>query len=176
MRKSVFGVVRSQEQAQRLVNDLLNNGFQRDGISVLVSDTEGVVRKDVVEKHTKAAEGAASGGVTGGIIGGLIGLLAGIGSIAIPGLGMFVAAGPILGALSGSGVGGGIGLLLGSLIGLGVPEYEAKHYEERLKAGNALISVHCENDRDEKKAKELFEKAHAEDITCVAEDYAAFSR
>lgn len=173
MKKSVFGVVKNQEQAQILVNDLLNKGFSRESISVLVSDVDGVVAKDVVEKHTKAAEGAASGGVTGGIIGGLLGLLAGIGSIAVPGLGMFAAAGPILGALSGSGVGGGLGLIIGSLIGLGIPEYEAKHFEEKLKAGNALISVHCD-EHDERKAKDCFERAHAEDVTCVTEELASF--
>ena len=121
------------------------------------------------EKHSKAPEGGATGAATGGILGGSLGLLAGIGALAIPGLGPFIAAGPIMAALSGSAVGGSLGLLIGSLIGLGIPEYEAKKYEAGLKEGNILISVHTENDEEIKSANEILKKEGAKDISSSRE-------
>lgn len=121
------------------------------------------------EKHTKAPEGAATGALTGGIIGGSLGLLAGIGALAIPGLGPLIAAGPIVAALTGSGVGGALGLLVGALIGLGIPEYEAKKYESSIKSGGVLICVHVEDNRQVKKVKEIFEREGARDISASQE-------
>lgn len=121
------------------------------------------------EKHTKAPEGAATGGVVGGVIGGSLGLLAGIGAIAIPGIGPFIAAGPIMAALGGSGVGGSLGLLVGALVGLGIPEYEAKKYESSLRKGLVLICVHVENSQQEDRAKKIFEEEGAKDISSASE-------
>ena len=121
------------------------------------------------EKHTKAPEGGVTGATTGGILGGSLGLLAGIGALAIPGLGPFIAAGPIMGALSGSAVGGSLGLLIGALIGSGIPEYEAKKYETGLKAGNILISVHTDTDEEIKQANDIFKKEGAKDISSSSE-------
>jgi len=125
--------------------------------------------KLTTEKHTKAPEGASVGGLTGGILGGSLGLLAGIGALAIPGLGPFIAAGPLMAALSGSGLGGGLGLLIGALVGSGIPEFEAKKYEEGLKQGNTLISVHCENDEELNKAKDIMKQEGATDISASRE-------
>lgn len=122
------------------------------------------------EKHSKAPEGAATGAAAGGLIGGTLGLLVGIGSLAIPGMGPFIAAGPIMAAIAGSAVGGSVGLLTGALVGLGIPEYEAVHYAETLKSGsNILISVHTENAEQIDKAKEVFERNGAEDIAYTRE-------
>lgn len=121
------------------------------------------------EKHTKAPEGATTGATAGGILGGSLGLLAGIGALAIPGLGPFIAAGPIMAALGGSAVGGSLGLLIGALVGSGIPEFEAKKYEAGLKAGNILISVHADNDEEIKRAKDIMKKEGAKDITTSSE-------
>lgn len=121
------------------------------------------------EKHTKAPEGGALGGAVGGVLGGTLGLLTGIGALAIPGLGPFIAAGPLLAALSGSGIGGGIGLLVGALVGAGIPEYEAKQYESGLKAGNILISVHTESSEEINRANEIMKKEGAKDISTSRE-------
>lgn len=185
MKKVIFALVNSEEHAQRIVDKLQQAGFETDEISFLMSDKEGKYelrqegdlevyenktfpkgKKGTLghEKHTKAPEGSVTGGVTGGIIGGSIGLLAGIGSLAIPGLGMFIAAGPIVAALSGSAVGGAVGLLVGALIGLGIPEYEAKKYENMLKKGHVLVCVHTENSNQLEKAKEILQKEGATDI------------
>ncbi|MBA2727234.1 MAG: hypothetical protein H0U49_03565 [Parachlamydiaceae bacterium] len=121
------------------------------------------------EKHTKAPEGGVTGATTGGILGGSLGLLAGIGALAIPGLGPFIAAGPIMAALSGSAVGGSVGLLLGALIGSGIPEYEAEKYESGLKQGNILISVHTDSDEEITRASEIMKKEGAKDISSTSE-------
>jgi len=165
--KAVFGIC-NELQAERVLNDLKTAGFSSMDISVLVPDTAGT-RDLGHEQHTKAPEGAATGGSTGGILGGALGWLAGIGALAIPGLGPFIAAGPIMAALSGAAVGGAVGGATGALIGMGIPEYEARRYEGKLREGNILISVHTE-DRDERKlAREIFERAGAQDVSATAE-------
>ncbi len=141
---SAFGIYASREMAENAVDRMLAAGFRNEDISVLLQDNVGT--KDFAhEKHTKAPEGTATGVVAGGIIGGTIGLLAGIGVLAIPGLGPLIAAGPIIAALSGIGSGGVLGGIIGALVGMGIPEYEAKRYEGRIKEGGILLSVHCDN-------------------------------
>jgi hypothetical protein len=126
--------------------------------------------KDIgTEKATKAPEGTTAGGITGGVIGGTLGLLAGIGMLAIPGLGPFIAAGPIVAGLAGLGVGGAVGGIVGALVGMGIPEYEAKRYEGRLQKGAILLSVHCETSEAIKRAKEIFERTGADDISSTGE-------
>jgi hypothetical protein len=114
-------------------------------------------------------EGASIGASTGGAVGGTIGLLAGIGALAIPGLGPFIAAGPIMAALSGGAIGAGVGGLTGALVGLGIPEYEAKRYEGKVKEGGILISVHSENSDETNRAKDIFKEAGAHDISSTGE-------
>jgi hypothetical protein len=154
-KSSVICIVRSESQAINIVNQLRAAGFSSNDISALLPDRAGS-RDFAHEQHTKAPEGAATGGVTGGVVGGALGWLAGIGALAIPGVGPFIAAGPIMAALGGAAVGGAVGGITGALIGLGIPEYEAKRYEGKVKDGNILVSVHTE-DRDEiSRAKEIF--------------------
>lgn len=178
--KAIFGMVSSDADAHRIVNRLLAAGFSNTDISIVYPDRdqkgaryiEGsrIPKKDLaIEKHSKAPEGGVTGAVTGGIVGGSLGLLAGIGALAIPGLGPFIAAGPIMGALSGSAVGGSVGLLLGALIGYGIPEYEAKKYETGLREGKILISVHAETDQGIKRAHEILKKEGATDISVSQE-------
>src|SRR6185369_9949029 len=164
MSKSVFGIATKHGQAERIVEQLQAEGFAASEISVLMPDTGGT--RDVGHvKATKAPEGATTGAATGGVTGGVIGLLAGIGALAIPGVGPLIAAGPIMAALSGAAIGGATGGVVGGLIGLGIPEIEAKRYEEKLKAGNYLIAVHTRDGDEEDRAKEIFKDARAEDIT-----------
>src|SRR5580693_2883422 len=140
---AVFGIYHNGNQAERIVDRLLAAGFSNDAISVLLPDSQG--SKDFAhEKNTKAPEGAAAGVTTGGAIGGTLGLLAGVGLLAIPGLGPFIAAGPIMAGLAGLGVGGAVGGVTGALIGMGIPEFEAKRYEGQLQRGGILLSVHCD--------------------------------
>ena len=166
-KKSVFGIAKTQGQAEQIVDRLQSSGFAASEISVLMPDTAGTHDMGHV-KATKAPEGATTGATTGGIAGGVLGLLAGIGALAIPGVGPFIAAGPIMGALSGLGIGAATGGLVGGLVGLGIPEIEAKHYEEKLKAGNYLIAVHARTDDEEERAEDIFEKAGAEDVTTTS--------
>jgi len=168
MAKAVFCIARTYPQAETIVDNLKLSGFLNNQISVLLPDNEGT-RDFAHEKHTKAPEGAATGAGTGGVLGGVLGWLAGIGSLAIPGIGPFVAAGPIMAALGGAAVGATVGGLTGALVGLGIPEYEAKQYEGKLRQGNILISVHSENSTEADKAKKIFEKAGAEDIASASE-------
>jgi hypothetical protein len=168
MSKAVFCIAQNIDQTESIVNNLKDAGFSNNDISVLLPDKSST--KDFAyEKHTKAPEGAAIGGTVGLGAGAVLGLLAGIGSLAIPGVGAFIAAGPIMGALSGAAVGAATGGLTGALIGLGIPEYEAKRYEGKIKGGSALISVHTESSEAIDKAKEIFEQAHAEDISSTGE-------
>jgi hypothetical protein len=161
---SVFGIVKSHSQAEQIVDRLQSSGFPASEISVLLPDNEG--KHDIGHvKATKAPEGATTGAATGGATGGVLGLLAGIGALAIPGIGPFIAAGPIMAALSGAAIGAGTGGLVGGLIGMGIPEIEAKRYEGKLKSGNYLIAVHAEDGDQKDRAKEIFKNAGAEDIS-----------
>jgi hypothetical protein len=168
MSKAVFCIAKTQTQAEAIVDQLKMAGFSYDDISVLFPDKQG--SKDFAhEHHTKAPEGAAAGAGAGGVVGGTLGLLAGIGSLAIPGVGPFIAAGPIMAALSGAAVGAAVGGLTGALIGLGIPEYEAKRYEGKIRKGNILISVHTEDSNEASRVKEIFEQNNAEDISSTKE-------
>jgi hypothetical protein len=169
---AAFGIFKSRLQAERAVDALMAAGFRSDDISVLAPDQE-TTRQFATEKNTKAPEAAATGAVAGGAIGGTLGLLAGIGALAIPGLGPFIAAGPIMGALSGLGVGAAAGGLVGALVGMGLPEYEAKRYEGRVKDGGILMSVHCDDSDWVGRAKELLERSGAEDISSAGEKTAS---
>jgi hypothetical protein len=167
--KSVFCLTADEGQACRIVDDLRAAGFSNDDISVLLPDKAGT-RDFALEKGTKAPEGAITGAGTGGVVGGALGWLAGIGALAIPGLGPFIAAGPIMAALSGAAVGATAGGLVGALIGIGIPEYEAKRYEGKLREGRILMSVHSETSEQTKTAKEIFERDGAEDIASAGEE------
>jgi hypothetical protein len=164
MSKSVFGIATTHGQAERIVQQLQGQGFTTSEISVLMPDTGGT--RDVGHvKATKAPEGATTGAATGGVVG----LLAGIGALAIPGVGPFIAAGPIMAALSGAAVGAATGGVVGGLIGLGIPEIEAKRYDEKLRKGNYLIAVHTDESEDVDRAKDIFKTVGAEDISTVSE-------
>lgn len=184
MTKSAFCLAKNEDHARRIVDRLQSTGLKREEISLIYPDKNNrFPKRDVpkgetkdelpgtrkVEKHTKAPEGATTGALTGGILGGSLGLLAGIGALAIPGLGPVIAAGPIMAALSGSAVGGSLGLLIGALVGSGIPEYEAKKYESGLKAGQILISVHPALDRDAEKAVEAMKQENASEISTSSE-------
>lgn len=165
---AVFGIYSSVPQAERAVDTLIQAGFSNAAVSVLMPDKQGT--KDFAhEKHTKAPEGATTGAATGGVIGGTLGLLAGIGALAIPGIGPFIAAGPIMGALAGLGVGGTVGGLVGALVGMGIPEYEAKRYEGRVKEGGILMSVDCATSAQVASAKDILQKTGADDIASTGE-------
>lgn len=167
-KKSVFCIATSREQANRIVDQLRSASFSNNDISVLFPDKD-TTRDFAHEKNTKAPEGAAAGAGTGGVIGGAIGWIAGIGALAIPGVGPFIAAGPIMAALGGAAIGAAAGGIAGGLIGLGIPELEAKRYEGKVKAGNLLISVHTENSEEISRAKDIFTRAGAEDICTTGE-------
>ncbi len=170
-KKSVFCIATSRYQAERIVDRLKSAGFSNNDVSVLFPDKE-TTRDFAHEKNTKAPEGAVAGASTGGVLGGALGWLAGIGALAIPGVGPFIAAGPVIAALSGVAVGAAVGGIAGALIGLGIPELEAKRYEGKVKAGNILLSVHTENSNELKSAKEIFEQEGAEDVCTSGESSA----
>jgi hypothetical protein len=167
-KKSVFCIATSRDQADQIVDQLRNAKFSNNDISVLFPD-KSTTRDFAHERHTKAPEGAATGAGTGGVIGGALGWIAGIGALAIPGVGPFIAAGPIMAALSGAAVGAAVGGIAGGLIGLGIPELEAKRYEGKVNAGNLLISVHAENAAGIKRAEHIFTQAGAQDICTTGE-------
>ncbi|HUP81691.1 MAG TPA: hypothetical protein VM260_24275 [Pirellula sp.] len=168
MANAVFCTVKTSIQAQAIVDRLKAAGFTANDISVLMPNKEST--KDfAVDNQTKSPEGAVTGVSTGALLGGGLGWLAGIGALAIPGVGPLIAAGPIMAALTGAAVGGTVGGVTGALIGLGIPEYEAKRYEGKLKGGHCLVSVHSEDSRETEKAKRIFEAASAEDISTSAE-------
>jgi hypothetical protein len=167
-KKAVFGIVKSHEQAERVVDALNRAGVMNQDISVLFPDREGT-RDFAHEKNTKAPEGAVAGAGTGGVAGGTLGLLAGIGALAIPGLGPLIAAGPLLAALSGAAVGAAVGGITGALIGMGIPELEAKQYEGKIRDGNILISVHTEDGKEVDRAKDVFKRLQVSDISSSAE-------
>ena len=167
--KAVLGLVGNQAQAEAIIADLRDAAFPNDDISVLFPDKKGT-RDFAHEQNTKAPEGAVFGASAGGAVGGTLGLLVGIGALAIPGLGPFIAAGPILAALSGIAAGAAVGGVAGGLVGLGIPEIEAKQYEGKIKGGNILISAHTEDDAARKTAKGIFERHGATDIVTVGEE------
>src|SRR5580700_8113950 len=167
-KKSVFGIYNSREAVERAVDTFLKSGFTTSDISVLLPENLGG-KPIATHKDSKAPEGATAGGAGGAVVGGTLGLLAGIGALAIPGLGPFIAAGPIMAALAGMGVGGAVGGFAGALIGMGIPEYEAKRYEGRVKDGGVLLSVHCDTSDEISRAKDLLKVTGAEDIASSGE-------
>ena len=168
MSKSVFGIATTQGQAETIVTRLQSQGFAASEISVLLPDTSGTGDFGHV-KSTKASEGVTAGATSGGLAGGALGLLAGIGALAIPGVGPFIAAGPIMAALSGIGAGGVVGGVVGALVGSGIPEYEAKFYEARLRDGNILLAVHTENADIRRMIVDTFKRMGVRDVTTHTE-------
>ena len=172
---AVYGLYRDRESVDNAVSALRSAGFRNTDISVLMQDNIGT--KDfAAEKDTKAPEGTTAGAATGGVAGGALGWLAGIGALAIPGLGPFIAAGPIMGALAGVGAGGALGGMIGALVGMGIPEYEAKRYEGRIKEGSILLSVHSDNSEWTKRAKDVLNSTGAEDVSSAGEASADYAK
>ena len=165
--KSLYSIATSEAQAVRIVDNLTAAGFSTNDISVLFPD-KGTTHEFSHEKNTKAPEGAVTGAATGGVLGGTLGLLAGIGALAIPGVGPLIAAGPLMAALSGAAAGATVGGIAGGLIGMGIPEIEAKRYENRVNEGNILISVHAVDGDEVDRAKEIMKDAGAEDISSTS--------
>jgi hypothetical protein len=165
---SVFGIYGSRQSVESAVDTFLTSGFATTDVSVLLPENLGS-KPIATHKETKAPEGATAGGGAGAVIGGTLGLLAGIGALAIPGVGPFIAAGPIMAALAGLGVGGAVGGFAGALIGMGIPEYEAKRYEGRIQKGGILLSVHCDTSDQVKRGKEIMKNTGAEDISSTGE-------
>lgn len=165
---AVFGIYTDRSSVDRAVEAFKTAGFSNNDVSALFPENKGT-KEFAHEKNTKAPEGAATGAGTGAVLGGGLGWLAGIGALAIPGLGPFIAAGPIMAALAGAGVGGAVGGLTGALVGMGIPEYEAKRYEGRVKDGGILISVHSDSSDETKRAKEILQQTGAQDISSTGE-------
>ena len=171
---AVFGIYHTREAAEEAVDALRRVGFRNTDISALFPDNAG--SKDFAhEKSTKAPEGATTGAASGAVAGGVLGWLAGIGFLAIPGIGPFIAAGPIMAALAGAGALGTVGGIVGALVGMGIPEYEAIRYEGRMKHGGILLSVHCDNHDWAKRGAETLERSGAEDISSTHEAHADFA-
>jgi len=172
---AVFGIYPDRESVEAAVTQLQEAGFRNTDISVLVAHNVG--SKDFgVEKHTKAPEGTAAGATTGFVVGGVLGWLAGAGTLAVPGIGPLLAAGPIMAALAGAGAGGVVGALAGAMVGMGVPEYEARRYEGRIRRGGILLSVHADDAAWSSKAKQLLERTGARDISSTGEAKADFAK
>ncbi len=165
--KSVYAIAISEGQTLQIVDSLSKAGFMSNDISALFADKD-TTHQFAHEANTKAPEGAVAGATAGGVIGGTLGLLAGIGALAIPGVGPLIAAGPLLAAMSGAAAGAAVGGIGGALIGMGIPELEAKRYENRIAEGNILISVHADTSEKVKVAKEILERAGAEDISVTS--------
>jgi hypothetical protein len=171
---AVFGIYATRAGVEEGVAHLRSAGFRSTDISVLFPDNQGT--KDFAhEKNTKAPEGATTGGIAGGIAGGVLGWLTGIGALAIPGLGAFIAAGPIVAALAGAGAVGTLGGMIGALVGMGIPEYEAKRYEGRIREGGILVSVHCDNSDWVKRAKDVLSQTGAQDVASAGEKSGDFA-
>jgi hypothetical protein len=171
---AVFGIYQTRAATEEAVDALRHAGFRSEDLSALFPDNAGT--KDfATEKNTKAPEGATTGATSGVVVGGILGWLTGIGLIAIPGLGPFIAAGPIIAALAGAGAVGVVGGIVGALVGMGMPEYEAKRYEGRIKHGSILLSVHCDNSDWVKRAEEILKHTGAEDISSTHEAPADFA-
>jgi hypothetical protein len=171
---AVFGIYRDRMQTESAVDSLVHSGFRPEDLSVLMPENIGT-KEFAHQKNTKAPEGATTGAGVGGAIGGTLGLLAGLGALAIPGIGPFIAAGPIMGALAGIGTGGVVGGFIGALVGMGIPEYEAKRYEGLIKEGGILLSVHCDNSDWVKRAKDVLERTGATDISSSGEKSADYA-
>lgn len=170
---AVFGLYKTRASAESAVDDLITAGFPSGDISVLLPDIHS--SKELAhEKNTKAPEGTTTGVAAGGAVGGTLGLLAGIGALAIPGVGPFIAAGPIMAALAGVGVGGAVGGVIGALVGMGIPEYEAKRYEGRIKEGGILLSAHCDTSEEITRAKNILKATGADDISSTGESSADY--
>jgi hypothetical protein len=171
---AVFGIYQTRESAEEAVDALRHAHFRNTDISALFPDNAGT--KDFAcEKNTKAPEGATTGAASGAVAGGVLGWLAGIGLLAIPGIGPFIAAGPIMAALAGAGAFGAVGGIVGALVGMGIPEYEAKRYEGRVKHGGILLSVHCDDHDWVKRGEEILKRTGAEDISSTSEAHADFA-
>jgi len=167
MTACVYCLTKTDDQAIRIANRLKTSGFSPSDISILTPDRG--VRELAHDNSTKAPEGAATGASTGALLGGALGWMAGIGALAIPGVGPLIAAGPILGALSGLAVGGTVGGVTGALVGLGIPEYEAKQFEGRLREGHILMCVHTDDSKEAAKARKIFADEKAESISTGSE-------
>jgi hypothetical protein len=172
---AVYGIYTSRPRVEEAVEALKDAGFRNEDISVLLPEGGGN-KEFAVEKGTKAPEGGATGGISGAAIGGALGWLVGIGSLAIPGVGPFIAAGPIVAALAGAGAGGTVGWIAGVLIGMGIPEYEANRYEGRIKEGGILLSVHADDSDWKNKGKEILKRTGAEDIGTKGEAGADYDK
>jgi hypothetical protein len=172
---AAFGIYRNRTQLENAVDNLRTAGFRNEDISVLFPDKTSS-KEFAHEKNTKAPEGATAGAASGAVIGGGLGWLVGIGALAIPGLGPFIAAGPIVAALAGAGAGGTLGGVTGALVGAGIPEYEAKRYEGRIKEGGMLLSVHADNSDWTKRAKNILEDTGAQDVSSTSEAKADFDK
>lgn len=168
MSKSIVGIAQSQVQVEAVVADLQESLVPASDISVLIPDSGGVPETGTV-KASKAPEGATAGGIAGGLAGGTAGFLVGIGALAIPGVGPFIAAGPIMAALSGAALGAATGGLVGALVGMGIPEYEAKVYEDRIKKGGYLVAVHVSDGRRPAEIRDVLKRNNLEDISAVSE-------
>jgi hypothetical protein len=168
MEKAVFGIAKTESQAISIADQLKAAGFSENDISVLFPDKTGT-RDFAHEQHTKAPEGAATGAGSGAVLGGALGWLVGIGTLAIPGLGPFIAAGPIMAALAGASAGAAAGGVTGALIGMGIPELEAKQYEGKIRGGNILMSVHAVDGKEVTRAKEIFKNGGADDVSYTGE-------
>jgi heat induced stress protein YflT len=172
---AVFGIYRNRTQLENGVDNLRTGGFRSEDISVLFPDNTSS-KEFAHEKNTKAPEGATAGAASGAVIGGGLGWLVGIGALAIPGLGPFIAAGPIVAALAGAGAGGTLGGVTGALVGAGIPEYEAKRYEGRIREGGMLLSVHADDSDWTKRAKNILEQTGAQDVSSTSEAKADFDK
>jgi hypothetical protein len=170
---AVFGIYATRAQCEQAADELINSGFLPTDLSVLLPENLANATDVAVEKSSMVPEGAAAGAASGATLGGAFGLLAGLGALAIPGVGPFLAVGPLIGALAGIGVGGTVGGFMGALIGLGIPEYEAKRYEGRLQKGGILFSVYCETTEQTKTAAEVLKRTGAEDVAEANESSAA---
>src|ERR1700691_4944718 len=169
---AVFGIYGSRETVERAVDTFVKSGFSTSDVSVLLPENLGA-KPIATDKSTKAPEGAATGAGSGAVVGGTLGLLAGIGALAIPGIGPFIAAGPLMATLAGIGVGGTVGGFAGALIGMGIPEYEAKRYEGFIQKGALLLSVHCDTSDEIRRAREILKMAGGEDISSTGESSVA---
>jgi hypothetical protein len=170
--RAVFGIYSSAAQTENAVNALMDAGFSSQDVSVLMPDQQST-RDFALRKETKAPEGATTGAAAGGVLGGAFGALVGLGSLAIPGIGPLIAAGPLVAGLAGLGAGGAIGGFIGALVGMGIPEYEARRYEGQIKEGGILLSVHCETSGEVLRAKEILQGTEATDVASSTESRGA---